>query len=133
MKRLLILLLAASLCMGASVHTFARAPNITPMWNNIMKLSNTIAFDGTDGNAKGTVLGKSGTTSISGTLTVYRQSGSSWIYVGSTSGTSSTTKLTLDCDFSAVSGVNYKSVYEVAVTINSVEETETKTAYAACP
>ena len=98
-----------------------------------MKLSNTIAFDGTDGNAKGTVLGKSGTTSISGTLTVYRQSGSSWIYVGSTSGTSSTTKLTLDCDFSAVSGVNYKSVYEVVVTINGIEEPETKTTYNTCP
>lgn len=133
MRKLLLLLLAINLCVGVSVRTYARAPNVSPLWNNIMQLYGTIVFDGTDGTASGSVLGKSGTTSISGTLTVYRQSGSSWVYVDSTSGTSSTNKLTLECEFTSVSGCYYKSVYEVSVTINGITEPETKTTYETCP
>lgn len=132
MKKILIFLLAMIFCLGVSVRIFAQAPNVTPMWNNIRELTSSIVFNGTDGTANASVLGKSGTTSISGTLTVYRQSGSSWVYVGSTSGTSSTNKLTLEFDFNAVIGGYYKSVFEVTVTINGVEESETKTAYNTC-
>lgn len=133
MKRLLILLLVVSMCMGLCLQANALAPDLSPMWNNIFKLSNRIVFDGTNGNANGSVSGKSGTSSISGTLTVYRQSGSSWIYVDSVSGTSSTTTLSLGLDFAAISGGYYKSVYEVSVTINGISESESKTTYATCP
>jgi hypothetical protein len=132
MKRLMILLLTVCICGGLCIQAYALAPDVSPLWNNIIKLSNRIVFDGTNGSAYGSVSGKSGTSSISGTLTVYRQSGSSWIYVDSTSGTSSNTILSLGCDFTAVSGGYYKSVFEVTVTINGLEESATKTSYGTC-
>ena len=132
MKKLLVLLLTVSLCLGISTHTFARAPDVSPRWNNILRLSSSIIFDGTDGTASGSVLGRSGTTSISGSLTVYRQSGSNWVYVGSTSGTSANNKLTMEYDFTSIIGGYYKAVYEVTVTIDGNDETETKTTYGMC-
>ena len=133
MKRLISLLLVLSLFMGASAIASALSPNIIPMWEHIRQITNVISFDGLNGEASAYVLGKSGTDSISASLTVYRQSGNSWVYVTSTSDTSSTIQLSLDCDFSATSGTYYKSVFEVVVTINGIEESETKTSYKTCP
>jgi hypothetical protein len=53
--------------------------------------------------------------------------------VTSTSSTTSSIRLSLGCDFSGVSGTYYKSVFEVTVTINGNDESETKTDYATCP
>ncbi len=134
MKRLLILLITIVMCMGLGITSSAKVPTTyDPLWTNILSMSNSIGFDGTEGSAYATVKGKTGTTEISGTLTIYRQSGSDWVYVTSTSSTTSSIRLSLGCDFSGVSGTYYKSVFEVTVTINGNDESETKSDYATWP
>lgn len=105
-----------------------------PQWNNINTMNSVLVFDGTNGNASASAYGKSGTTKVEGALTVYRQSGGTWEYVDSESETTtSKTYVSLSVDFNAVSGGYYKSVFEVTVTRNGIEESETKYSYKTCP
>ena len=133
MKKVIVSILTLCMCLSLCCPAFASSPAKSPMWVNILSMSSQIVFDGTDGEAFASVKGKSGTTAISGTLTVYRQSGSNWVYVDSVSGTSSTLKLDIHLDFTGISGAYYKAVFEVVVTRNGIDEPETKTSYETCP
>lgn len=119
--------------MGGSVYS-ALPVDYSPQWNNILTMSNLLGFDGLDGNASASVYGKSGTTKVEGTLTVYKQSGGTWEYIDSASETTtSKTYVSLSVDFDAESGEYYKSVFEATVTKNGIEESETKYNYKTCP
>lgn len=76
----------------------------------------------------------SGATKVEGTLTVYKRTGNTWVYVDSDSG-STTTNLyvALAVEFDGISGSVYKSVFEVAVTRNGIRETATKYNCETCP
>lgn len=134
MKRLLSIFIAGvmliSCCIGVGA---ARPDDIMPLWDNINSMTSNIYFNSTDGTAKATIRGISGTTSISGTLTVYKQAASGrWEYVGSDTDTVSGSYMSLTVEFEGESGEYYMSVFNVSVTRNGIVEPETKTAYKTC-
>ncbi|MBE6617121.1 MAG: hypothetical protein E7627_04165 [Ruminococcaceae bacterium] len=134
MKKLLTLILIAATLFCFATNTFAALPEtIAPMWVNIRQMSNDLVFNGTSGIADTMVFGKSGTTRITGTLTVYVQTSNGWEEVDSTSGSSTSLYLSMTINFTGIPGEYYKSVLNVTVTINGVNESETKTAYEYCP
>ena len=133
MKKMIALVVAGILMLSCCIGVGAAAPEIVaPMWDNINNLSNNISFEGTDGYAQGTVVGKSGTTAISGTLVVYKQTSNGWEFVGSDSDSVSGSFMTLKVEFDGKEGEYYKSVFNVSVTRNGVVESETKTVYKTC-
>ena len=132
-KHAFILSLCLSLLLMA-VNVYSTIPiDYSPQWNCIYRMSSTIGFDGLNGEADASVFGKSGTTHIDGTLTVYRQSGNEWVYVDSTSDSVSQSGLGLQVNFTGISGAYYKAVFEVSVICNGVEESTSKTSYKTCP
>lgn len=134
MKKVISLILIAMTLFCCAINSFAAVPEqIVPMWNNISMMTNNLYFDGTEGDVSATVVGKLGTTQIVGSLIVYKQVSSGWKLVGQESATSSTQTLNINFPFDAVSGGYYKSVFTVTVTINGVNESETKTSYKTCP
>ncbi|MBQ8401707.1 MAG: hypothetical protein IJX14_07255 [Clostridia bacterium] len=134
MKKWIALSIAVCILIILSTGISAAIPEtIIPLWDNISQIKNEISFDGTDALAKGTLYGKSGITSMSGVLTVYKQTDNGWEYVGSDTDTVESVLMTLKVDFTAESGGYYKSVFEVSVIRDGVSEPETKTIYRTCP
>ena len=135
MKRFMLVTNSILIVLIMGINALGALPiDYSPQWSNILRMSNIIAFDGLNGNASASVYGKTGTTKVEGTLTVYKQFGSSWIEVDSTTETTTTNSyVALSIDFSAVSGGYYKSFFEVTVTRNGVEESDTMTSYRTCP
>ncbi len=135
MKRFFTVVYATILAALMCGSVFSALPvDFTPQWTNISLMTSDITFDGNDGNASAYVNAKSGATKVEGTLTVYRQSGSSWVYVDSTSDSTTTrTYLTISVDFTAISGTYYKSVFTVNVTRNGIVESDTMYSYKTCP
>lgn len=128
----LVMVITCCISINAAFVPFEN--DIMPMWENISIIKNSISFNGTSGTATGYVCGDSGTTSISGTLKVYKQTSSgAWSLVGYDSGTSTSISLLLTANFTAVSGTYYKSVLTTTVYINGVGESETSTSYKTCP
>ena len=133
MKKILSLIITGILLLSCCVEIQAALPDIiAPQWVNINKMTNTISFDGTDGSASATLTGESGTTSMSGTLKVYKETDRGWVFVASDSDSVTGKTMQLSVDFTGVSGGYYKSVFTVTVTRNGVDETETMTDYATC-
>ena len=132
MKKMIAVMMASILlvCMGVSAYAAVPEP-IVPLWDNINSMTNVMVFDGNDGTASATIIGKPGTTRITGTLTIYESVDGEWIYVDSASGTG-TSYLSLTVEFVGEDDVQYKSVFEVIVTKNGIDEDETKTAYRTC-
>lgn len=134
MKKLLTLILVFATIFCFATSTFAALPEtVVPMWNNIRQMSNDLVFNGTSGIADTMVFGKSGTTRITGTLTVYVQTSNGWEIVDSTSGSSTSLYLSMTINFTGTPGKYYKSVLNITVTINGVNESETMTSYKTCP
>ena len=134
MKKVISIFLACCILIIGGVSTYAALPEtIEPLWVNIDGFQNNIYFNGANSSATATVIGKSGTTKITGTLTVYRQSGSNWIYVGSDSDTVTTSAMGLSVNFTGYSEVNYTSVLSFSLTRNGVTESESNTYYKTCP
>lgn len=133
MKKIISIILACILLVITGVSAYA-APqeSAEPFWININKINNVITFNGTSGNASASIYGKSGTTKITGTLTVYRQSGDNWIYVGQDSDTVTSNIMSLSVDFTGYYESNYKSVFSFTVTRNGVNESESDTVYKIC-
>lgn len=135
MRRIIGISLAIFLLLGISSNVFAsQPPEYSPQWSNILSVVSSLAFSGTQGSAGGAVDAKSGASKVEGTLTVYKRSGNTWIYVDSDSDSTTTNSyVVLSVEFDGVSGTEYKSVFEVAVTKNGIEETATKYNYKTCP
>jgi len=133
MKKVLSFFIAGMLLLSCCIGVQAALPEIAePLWDNIFEMENIISFNGTEGTASAELDGKSGTTEVSGSLKVYKETDRGWVFVDSVSDSTDGTYLSLSVDFTGVSGGYYKSVFSVTVTCNGVEETETKTAYAWC-
>ncbi len=130
MKKFLSLILAGIVLLSCCIGTQAALPEtLVPLWDNIGSISNIISVNGNEGTAEVTITGKSGTTKISATLTVYKQVGDDWVYVDSDSDSVNSRILNLKVDFTGVANVNYKSVVNISVTRNGIVETTTDTAY----
>lgn len=133
MEKIFSLFIVGILLLSCCIGIQAALPeSIEPLWDNIRNMENTITFDGTEGTANAELDGKSGTTVISGSLKVYKQTDRGWVFVASDSDSNDGTYLSLSVDFSGVSGGYYKSVFSVTVTRNGMDETETMTTYAWC-
>jgi len=133
MKKVLSFFIAGILFLSCCIGIQAALPeSIEPLWDNIMDMRNTITFDGTEGTARGTLWGEDGTTEMSGSLKVYKETDRGWVFVASDSDSVTGDSMTLSVEFTGVSGGYYKSVFSVTVTRNGIEETETKTTYATC-
>ncbi|MBQ3126684.1 MAG: hypothetical protein IJC15_06395, partial [Clostridia bacterium] len=106
---------------------------VTPCWNNISSVTVEITFPNGNGIAVVDVTRVYGvTTSISGTLSLYKLVNGQWVFMDSTSG-SSTRALRLELYFDAVSGVTYKAVADITAYSNTEVETETLSDIETCP
>ncbi len=102
---------------------------LQPMWDNTQTVQVEIGFEGYTGYAESAVRGKFGVSSIKTDVYVYRQSGSSWIYVTEAHETESKIVAGISCPFSASVGTTYRADYTFTITKNGVDEVITRTAY----
>lgn len=117
MKKLISLILAVFLLAALPTAMYANENDpdsgITPYWDNMARIDLSINFTGTSGTASVIVDRVFGvTTSIEGTLTVYKKVGSKWVYVDSTTGTSTRT-FALELEFTGSKGTTYKAVADI--------------------
>ena len=89
----------------------AQPPTVSPQWDNISVIKLDISFSGSVGTATGTLTKKSGATSCEGTLTLYKQVGSDWIYVDSAY-KSSTRTVMVSIEFDSDSWDKYTAVFD---------------------
>ena len=106
---------------------------IEPLWVGISSIDSNITFSNGVGNAIGTLTKNSTASSMEATLTVYRWSGSQWVFVDSASGAKTRGTLMLSIDFNAVAGTKYKAVFDVTVYTNNVPESESINVEKTCP
>ena len=133
MKKVMSLVLVTIILLSTTIGINAALPDtgaIEPQWVNILNMTNVFNFNGINGTSTATVVAKSGATQVSGTLTVYKQVGSSWVYVDSDSDTSTSNVLVISLDVTGEASGYYKSVFDVSVTRNGAVETESLTSYA---
>lgn len=134
MKKLLSIFIAGIMLISCCIGVGAALPDkADPLWDNIGSMTNNIYFISTSGSAEASITGKSGTTSITATLTVYKQTSSGgWSYVDSDADHVSGGYLGLKVDFEGEVGAYYKAEFRVSITRNGIIESETKTAYRTC-
>lgn len=133
MKRLMAVMLLVVFAMTLAVGVNAALPEtVEPMWDNITRMTNLFSFNGSSGTSSCTLVARSGTTSIEGTITIYQQIDGEWVFVDSTSDSSSSMVLTMSLTVDGEADGYYMSVFEVTVTRNGIEETASKTAYSYC-
>lgn len=133
MRKILSFFVATIVLLNCCIGIQAAVPEVlVPLWDNISTLENEITFEGMDGIAVASLTGKSGTTEITGTLKVYKETDRGWVFVTSDSDSVTGRVFRLNVEFTGVAGGYYKSVFSVTVTRNGVEETETDTYYANC-
>lgn len=127
------ILLCALLLSAFAAPCFAASPPVIyPQWDNIWTMDLVVAFLGSAGNASGTLTKQSGVTRVEGTLTVYEFVGNAWVYVDSVY-KSTTRNLAISVDFAAVSGVQYKAVFDATAYRGTVGENFVITRYKTCP
>ncbi len=102
---------------------------LRPLWDNTSTVEVEIEFQGYTGYAESLVRGKFGASSITTDIYVYRQSGSSWIYVTETHDTKEKFTSGVSCPFSASVGTSYRIDYTFTVTKDGVDEVINRTAY----
>lgn len=105
-----------------------------PRWNNVSNVYTSLVFVGNIGEASASINRGNSVTSLEGILTIYEYDNGEWVYVEST--TKSTTRATLNMllEFEGASGAEYKM--ELLVTAYSgttIMEEITDTKYATCP
>jgi len=132
-KKIASIVLFTILIVSLSFNVNAAMPDngiIEPLWLNISSITESFAFNGTRGIASAAIVGKSGTTYIECTTTVYKQIGSAWSFVNSDTDYANSSVLLASIDVTGDASGYYKAVYNISVTRNGVTETESTTAYA---
>ena len=126
MKRIFSVVIAGIMMFLLSISVHATDVEVVePRDISIAAVDNRLSFIGTNGMAFSDIIGYTGTTSITATLTVHVLQGSRWVYVGSDTG-SGINDLYLQVDFTGVSGSYYRSMLELTVVRNGVTETDTE-------
>lgn len=103
---------------------------VVPCWDNTGVVSCKIGFpnDGY-GYAEGFVMAHFDASKITGDVYVYRQVGTSWVYVAEKHESVNDTSLGISCQFVPIAGAYYKAEYTFVVTKNGVDEIITDTVY----
>ena len=136
MKRLImvfVLCIAMLMPMTVTAAVIDPGSEIVPCWDYMSDMDVTLTFSGTTGTAIGTADKMAGvTTELTGTLYVYRKVGTSWTIVDVESKTSTQT-LSVELDFVAAKGAEYKAIFRVTATGNGGSETDSTTTTKICP
>ena len=130
----LFLLIIILLTMIPSWGYTANDTNIMPRWDGVGSVTTSIDFYGNVGEVIASVGRGGAATSLSGVLTIYENQDGEWIYIDSTSKTTTRNTLAMSIEFYGTSGVEYKM--ELVVTAysgTSVIEEITDVKYARCP
>lgn len=99
-------------------------------WNNTGMVSCMIGFpDDGYGYAEAHVMGHPTANKIHADVYVYRQVGSSWVYVGEEHKTVESCSLSISCKFIPIDGGYYRADYTFIVTKDNIDETITQTKY----
>lgn len=112
----------------------ASASDIMPLWDSVGDVTTSIDFYDNVGEVSASVTRGSAATSLAGVLTIYENQDGEWVYLDSTSKTTTRNTLAMSYDFYGISGYEYKM--ELIVTAYSgttVIEEITDTKYATCP
>ncbi len=128
-KAIISLSLVLVLLCSLSLPVFAAQKEETtaqPRLVGISTMNVTLNFVGDEGCATATARKNSTASRIEGTLYVYKKVGSSWIEIGSVSGSKTVGTLALVVDFACEKGVEYKAVWEVCAYINGTGEWNTE-------
>ncbi|MBQ8836388.1 MAG: hypothetical protein IJ002_02640 [Clostridia bacterium] len=125
-KIILTVLLAIAIIIPTALPTFAAVPEtVQPRWTSIFSIELDMTFVEGDGNASGLARKQSTATNIEGTITVYKQVGNDWVFVGDSYAQKAVGTLCISVDFPAEEGATYKMVFEVTAYTGSAAETET--------
>ena len=128
-KAIISLSLALILLCSLSVPVFAAQKEETtaqPRLVGISTMNINMNFASNAGQATATARKNSTASRIEGTLRVYKKVGTSWIEIGSASGSKTVGTLALVVDFACEKGVEYKAVWEVCAYINGIGEWNTE-------
>lgn len=79
MKNRIISILLIALTLSSILCFSINAEDISPYWINTSSVTCNLMFSGSTGYISASVDGKSGTSRIEGTVTVYRKTGTIWI------------------------------------------------------
>ena len=109
------------------------ANEIEPRYTSINTVDCYMVLDSQEGTASGIAMKKSSASSIEGTLVVYKQSGSGWIYIDQAYKSVTRGTLGVSINFAAESGVTYKAVWTVTAYTNGVGETVVIEDIKTCP
>lgn len=131
MLAMLMAVLTMFLCLVMPINAAIAEPDVEPLWENTASVTISLGFPD-DGYAEATVFGKSGVTQIIIDVYVYRQSGSSWIYVAEKHATISNRIGSISCQFTAISNTYYRADYTFTITRNGVDEIIQETKYRTC-
>lgn len=131
MLAMLMAILTVFLCMVMPINAAIAEPDVEPLWDNTATITLTLGFPD-QGYADATIVGKSGVSKIIIDIYVYRQSGSSWIYVAEEHKTINGMYGVISCQFTPINGAYYKADYTFTVTKNNVDEVINKTKYRTC-
>ena len=115
-------------CMAMSVSA-AVIPPVEPNWVNVNSLVCRVSFNGTRGTVFCDIAARAGTTSITGTLTLYEDD----VEIDSWDIDVTTSYVTIADNFTGVSGSTYKLVLDADVVRNGVTEPLDHTATKVCP
>ena len=119
------------MCMALPIQAAVVEPDVEPMWDNTATITLTLGFPDY-GYAEASIFGKPGVTKIIIDVFVYRQSGSSWIYVNEKHTTINSQAGVISCQFTPVDGAYYRADYTFTVTKDGVDEVINKSQYRTC-
>lgn len=106
---------------------------IQPRYASINTLNCSLSFTNGKGVSSGIASKKTTASNIEGRLVIYKQVGSSWVYVDETSNSVSTTILSASLNFTPESNTTYKAVWTVTAYTNEVPETAVVEKIETCP
>lgn len=119
-----ILLMLVPMGVSAAPTRVAKAP-IQPMWNNVDSAYATLSFNGSYAQVTGSIMGKSGTTQITTTLTLERKmSGGAYVSVKTWGPQTTQGEIaTLSGSYNVPKGYTYRLTVRAQVTRGGVVET----------
>jgi hypothetical protein len=122
MKNRIISILLIALTLISILCFSINAADISPYWINTSSVTCNLMFSSDTGYISASVVGQSGTSRIESTVTVYRKTGTIWIYVDSWNKNENSEYISITGVFTGASGVTYKAVITANVIKGGVSE-----------
>lgn len=133
MKKIIVIAMSVILLFSAMAMPIsaAQADNeiAQPYWTNTNSIDAIILFNNGIGYAEAALNGKFGSTAVYIDVTVYRQSGSNWIYVTEAHTSASGPSVGISCQFEPTVGTYYKAEYTFTVHRNGTGEVVARDVY----